>query len=68
MKALVLTSDRSHLAVLGAMGMILSLGFEPFVQNLVAYRPEYLSDPSRLAYIANASIYNTTGPYVGGKC
>jgi len=55
----MLTSYRKprHLAALGALVMILSLAYDPLVQNLVSYPTLYhdysYSDPLGKAWVAN---------------
>lgn len=40
--------------------MILSLAFEPFIQNLVHYVPRNGRDNSQVAWISNATFYDIT--------
>lgn len=42
--------------------MILSLAFDPFVQNLVHYNPQDDYDPTQIAYVTNVTTYNAIGP------
>ncbi|PYI34510.1 hypothetical protein BP00DRAFT_493021 [Aspergillus indologenus CBS 114.80] len=51
-----------HFASVGALAMILALGFEFFSQNLVQTVSKTIDDPSRTARIGNISVYNTIGP------
>lgn len=46
--------------------MIFSIGFDPFVQNLVHYVPHYREDPSQVSLLASTRGYNTVGPLLGG--
>jgi hypothetical protein len=39
---------------------------DPLIQNLIHYYPNAVSDPSQLAYLANASTYTALGPLIGG--
>ncbi|KAJ9299788.1 hypothetical protein DTO271G3_2672 [Paecilomyces variotii] len=61
---LLLTRGRS-LAILGSLATILSLGFDPFVQNLVHYVPRTIDDPSQISLVAGTARYNTVGPLMG---
>ncbi|KAF2100126.1 hypothetical protein NA57DRAFT_56054 [Rhizodiscina lignyota] len=48
-----------HFAIVGAIAMVLSLGFDPFIQNLVAYDLRYpVSQNAGYAYVANTTKYN----------
>jgi hypothetical protein len=47
--------------------MILSIGFDPFVQNLVHYVPHNIEDPSEVSLLASTRVYNTVGPLSGGS-
>lgn len=49
-------------ATLGCLGFLLGVGFEPFTQNLIQYQSEQILDPSKVARLANSTIYHTTGP------
>ncbi|OQE44784.1 hypothetical protein PENCOP_c002G08526 [Penicillium coprophilum] len=51
-----------HFAVLGAMAVLLAVGFEPFVQNLVQYSPDHVVDASKISRLANTTDYNGVGP------
>ncbi|EHK50836.1 hypothetical protein TRIATDRAFT_94133 [Trichoderma atroviride IMI 206040] len=55
-----------HFAALGSLTIILASGFDPFIQNLIHYYPNTVSDPSQLAYLANLSTYTAVGPLLGG--
>ncbi|KAI2767180.1 hypothetical protein DTO012A8_7597 [Penicillium roqueforti] len=55
-----------HLAAIGSLAMIFSIGFDPFVQNLVHYVPHYREDPSQVSLLASTRGYNTVGPLLGG--
>jgi hypothetical protein len=56
-----------HFAVIGGLAVILALGFDPFIQNLIHYYPNSVSDPTQPSYLANTSIYAATGPLIGGN-
>ncbi|KAL4915650.1 hypothetical protein BDW62DRAFT_219218 [Aspergillus aurantiobrunneus] len=51
-----------HFAVLGAIAVLLAVGFEPFVQNLVHYSPGLVLDASQVSRLANATDYSSVGP------
>ncbi|KAM0263726.1 hypothetical protein ACHAQJ_001040 [Trichoderma viride] len=55
-----------NFAVIGSLAIILASGLDPFIQNLIHYYPNAVSDPSQLAYLANASTYTAVGPLIGG--
>lgn len=44
----------------------MAAGLDPFIQNLIHYYPNAVSDPSQLAYLANASTYTAVGQLMGG--
>ncbi|KAI4906766.1 hypothetical protein J4E90_010225 [Alternaria incomplexa] len=50
-----------YIATLGATGIILSVAFDPFVQNLVGYYTKDVVDLSGLAFVANTSVYHSEG-------
>ena len=50
-----------HFAVLSCSAVILALGFDPFVQNLVHYQQKMVVDSSKTALVANASTYSAYG-------
>lgn len=54
------TTDR-HFAVWSCLAVILALGYDPFVQNLVHYQQKMVVDSSKTAFVANSSIYNAYG-------
>ncbi|KAF2650602.1 hypothetical protein K491DRAFT_731102 [Lophiostoma macrostomum CBS 122681] len=47
-----------YLATLGALGMILIVTFDPFVQNLVGYHTQPTLDIHQTAYVSNNSFYH----------
>lgn len=51
-----------HFATLGAFAMVLSLGFDPFSQNLIHTFVKPVGHSSETALLANVSTYETTGP------
>lgn len=53
---------KSHFAVVGAIAVVLAVGFDPFVQNLVHYSSDLVVDASRVSRLANATYYDTFGP------
>jgi hypothetical protein len=46
-----------HFAAIGAVAVILALGFDPFIQNLVNYKTVYENDPASTSYLAKADGY-----------
>ncbi|KAF2013685.1 hypothetical protein BU24DRAFT_424693 [Aaosphaeria arxii CBS 175.79] len=54
-----------HLSTLGCLAVILALGFDPFVQNLVRYYPKSVPDATQQARVANASLFDSVGTLVG---
>lgn len=63
-----LTFPVRHFAAIGAVAVILSLGFEPFIQNLVGYLSKTDVDLTQQALVSNASEYNTVGHLQGASC
>ncbi|KAJ5479208.1 hypothetical protein N7530_004717 [Penicillium desertorum] len=55
-----------HFAVLGAIAVLLAVGFEPFVQNLVHYSPDLIVDASQISRLANTTDYSSLGPLRSG--
>lgn len=53
--------------MLGSLAMVLAIGFDPFIQNLVHYVPGSIESPSESALLASTSLYNTVGPLAGGN-
>ncbi|KAJ5951516.1 uncharacterized protein N7479_009929 [Penicillium vulpinum] len=51
-----------HFAVLGAIAVLLAVGFDPFIQNLVHYSPDLIVDASQVSRLANATNYSGLGP------
>lgn len=51
----------SHFAVLGAIAIVLALGFEPFIQNLVHYSASLVEDGLQPSILANSSYYDSVG-------
>jgi hypothetical protein len=45
------------LAVIGALGIMLSIAVDPFIQNLVGYHKKPILVPNQIAYVANNAIY-----------
>jgi hypothetical protein len=50
----------------GAIAVVLGVGFHPFVQNLVHYSSDLVVDASQVSRLANATSYDTLGPLQGG--
>ncbi|RDI82398.1 hypothetical protein Vi05172_g7748 [Venturia inaequalis] len=50
-------------AVIGAIAMILALGFDPFIQNLVHYDTVYMPDPDRPSSIVTANEFDIPEPF-----
>ncbi|KAJ5443456.1 uncharacterized protein N7458_007328 [Penicillium daleae] len=50
-----------HFAVWSCLAVILALGFDPFVQNLVHYQQKMVVDSSKTALVANSSTYSAYG-------
>ncbi|KAF2828743.1 hypothetical protein CC86DRAFT_465487 [Ophiobolus disseminans] len=46
-----------YLAAFGALGMIISIAFDPFVQNLVGYHTKLVLVPGQSAFVANSNKY-----------
>ncbi|KAL4893169.1 Mus7/MMS22 family-domain-containing protein [Aspergillus ambiguus] len=55
-----------HFAVFGAIAVLLAIGFEPFVQNLVHYSSDLVVDTSKISRLANATNYSGLGPLQSG--
>ncbi|KAE8143438.1 hypothetical protein BDV38DRAFT_277459 [Aspergillus pseudotamarii] len=53
-------------ALLGSLAMVLAIGFDPFIQNLVHYVPGSIDSPSEISLLGSTSLYNTVGPLSGG--
>ncbi|KXG51262.1 uncharacterized protein PGRI_095230 [Penicillium griseofulvum] len=51
-----------HFAVLGAIAVLLTVGYEPFIQNLVHYAPDHIIDASQISRLANTTEYSSLGP------
>jgi hypothetical protein len=47
--------------------MILSIAFDPFVQNLVGYQTKLILVPEQSAFVANNIVYETQ-PYTQSNC
>jgi hypothetical protein len=58
----------SHFAAVGGLAIILSLGFDPFVQNLLHYVPDLIDSPSQASLLGTTSRYNTASPLIGAAC
>ncbi|PYH71774.1 DUF3176 domain-containing protein [Aspergillus vadensis CBS 113365] len=50
-----------HFAGVGALAMVLALGFDPFSQLLIHTYDKLVVDPSGTALIGNATVYDTIG-------
>lgn len=50
-----------HFAGVGALAMVLALGFDPFSQLLIHTYDQLVVDPSGTALIGNATVYDTIG-------
>ena len=50
------------IATLGCIAFLLGVEFEPFTQDLVRYQTEQVLDDTRIARLANSSIYREAGP------
>ncbi|KAF2092691.1 hypothetical protein NA57DRAFT_49700 [Rhizodiscina lignyota] len=50
-----------HIAAVGALAVILSLGFDPFIQNLVTYGTQPYNNGTQIAYVTNATTYTIPG-------
>ncbi|KAK1238249.1 hypothetical protein MKX08_002828 [Trichoderma sp. CBMAI-0020] len=55
-----------HFAAIGSLTLILAAGLDPFIQNLIHYYPNAVSDPSQSAYLANTSTYTGVGQLMSG--
>ena len=47
-----------HFATVGAIAIILALGFDPFIQNLIHYDTVYLPDPAQDNMIWSTPVYD----------
>ncbi|KAL3487460.1 hypothetical protein BJX62DRAFT_240953 [Aspergillus germanicus] len=56
-----------HFAAVGSLAIILSLGFDPFVQNLLHYVSDSIDSPSQASLLGSTSRYNTAGPLIGAS-
>ncbi|KAI0543232.1 hypothetical protein GGR58DRAFT_509944 [Xylaria digitata] len=63
---LLLDIGAKHLASLSAVAMVLIVGVEPSNQFVIEYYQENIRDTSRVAYLANATSYNSYGPIPAG--
>ncbi|RHZ60216.1 DUF3176 domain-containing protein [Aspergillus thermomutatus] len=61
---LIWTLRGSHFAVWGSVAVILAVAFDPCVQNLIRYYPDWIYDPGQQALLANSSTYTTYGVMV----
>ncbi|KAJ6171363.1 hypothetical protein N7470_000430 [Penicillium chermesinum] len=64
--AFLLWLVKGGIALLGSLSMVLAIGFDPFIQNLVHYVPGNIDSPSEISILGNTSLYNTAGPLTGG--
>lgn len=61
-----LTESFRHFAGVGSLAIILAVGFDPFLQNLVHYVSRSVVDVSQPCLLGNVSMYNSVGPLMGG--
>ncbi|OJJ98496.1 hypothetical protein ASPACDRAFT_1857753 [Aspergillus aculeatus ATCC 16872] len=54
-----------HFAVLGSLTVILAIGFDPFIQNLLHYVSSAIESPSQVSLLGATSLYNVVGPIIG---
>lgn len=52
-----------HFATIGAVAIILALGFDPFIQNLIHYETVYLANPRDTNYISSTPVYDYRGTF-----
>lgn len=52
--------------MVGSLAIVLAVGFDPFLQNLVHYVSRDVVDASQPCLLGNTSMYNTIGPLMGG--
>ncbi|RYP06950.1 hypothetical protein DL764_002837 [Monosporascus ibericus] len=57
----LLLSHTGHFATFGAVAIVLRIGFDPFIQNLVHFQPGTLLDEGSAAVVGRISISNETG-------
>ncbi|PYH81004.1 hypothetical protein BO82DRAFT_384006 [Aspergillus uvarum CBS 121591] len=53
-----------HFAVLGSLTVILAIGFDPFIQNLLHYVSSTIESPSQISFLGATSLYNVVGPII----
>jgi hypothetical protein len=51
--------------VVGSLAIVLAVGFDPFLQNLVHYVSRNVVDASQPCLLGNTTMYNTVGPLIG---
>lgn len=51
----------SHIAVFGGCAVLLALGFDPFIQNLIDYKSSLVEDSFQVSLLANSSVYDKVG-------
>ncbi|OOF98233.1 hypothetical protein ASPCADRAFT_404019 [Aspergillus carbonarius ITEM 5010] len=55
-----------HFAAFDGLAVLLALGFDPFIQNLVHYYPTDVEDASQVAFLAKNSHFYSRGPRIAG--
>ena len=53
-----------HLASLGAVAIILRIGVDPFIQNVIQFRIDAILDETQTSYAARTTIYRNNGPNI----
>jgi hypothetical protein len=56
------TDSSRHLAALGAVAIILRIGIDPSIQNVIHFRDGVIVDETQASYIARTTIYRDKGP------
>lgn len=51
-----------HLAALGAVAIILRVGIDPSIQNVIHFGDGVIVDEAQASYAARTSIYRDKGP------
>ena len=51
-----------HFVVFSSLAIVLAVGFDPFLQNMVYYVSRDVVDASQPCLLGNTSMYNTVGP------
>ncbi|KAL4745770.1 hypothetical protein BDW72DRAFT_186100 [Aspergillus terricola var. indicus] len=57
---------RHHFVAFGSLAIILALGFDPFIQNLLHYVSDSIESPWQASLLGSTSRYNVVGPNIGG--